>query len=109
MSYSRQDAKIVEALEPAYKALGDTYLRDLHALRAGEDWKSALLRLIEQADIFQLCWSTRAKRSKQVRREWIHALKQSRPAPYLRPTYWELPMPEPPAELSGLHFAYVPL
>ncbi len=107
VSYAHQDAKIVDALELAYEALGDIYLRDVHALRAGETWNPALLRMIEQADIFQLCWSTAAKRSTYVKQEWGHALKQRRPAPFVRPTYWELPMPTPPAELKDIHFAYL--
>ena len=107
VSYAHEDAKIVDALERAYKALGDDYLRDVHALRAGQTWNPALLKMIEQADIFQLCWSTAARRSAYVTQEWGHALKQNRPAPFVRPTYWELPMPTPPAKLKGIHFAYL--
>jgi hypothetical protein len=109
VSYSHADAKIVDALEVAYKALGDTYLRDVHTLRAGDSWNPALVRLIENAEIFQLCWSTAAKASEYVRREWVHALNQSRAYAFIRPTYWELPMPEPPAELKGIHFDYLQL
>src|SRR5262249_29942924 len=47
--------------------------------------------------------------SKAVRREWEHALSLARPN-FVRPTYWEDPLPEsvepllPPAELRRLHF-----
>ena len=97
----------MDSLESAYKALGDIYLRDVQTLRAGEAWNPTLLRLIEQADIFQLCWSRAAKRSKYVKQEWSHALEQSRPIPFVRPTYWEVPMPRPPDRLKGLQFAYL--
>jgi hypothetical protein len=61
--------------------------------------------MIERADIFQLCWSQAAKLSKYVEKEWSHALKQGRLPSFIRPVYWETPMPEPPAELAHLHFA----
>ena len=44
-----------------------------------------------------------------VRREWEHALKLGR-ANFIRPTYWEDPLPQspddglPPDELRALHF-----
>ena len=105
VSYSRCDTKVVEGLERAYTALGDTYLRDVRALRSGKQWNPALLRMIEAADIFQLCWSMAAKESPNVEQEWRHALAQERIDPFIRPTYWEKPMPTPPNELKGLHFA----
>lgn len=109
VSYAHQDARIVKALAKAYQALGDTYLRDVTTLRSGQRWNPALLRMIEQADIFQLCWSAAAKRSKYVRQEWRHALKQERPEAFIRPTYWDVPMPAPPAELADIHFARLEL
>jgi hypothetical protein len=104
VSYSHQDAKVVDALEVAYNALGDIYLRDVRALRAGEAWKPALLEFIEEADIFQLYWSKEAERSEYVREELKHALKQCKPAPFIRPVYWEVPMPMPPDGLKDIHF-----
>ncbi|AMY09468.1 Bacterial DNA-binding protein [Luteitalea pratensis] len=107
VSYSHDDAQIVEALEAAAEALGDVYLRDVRTLRAGEPWGPALLELIERADVFQLCWSHAAKRSRYVRHELTHALAQRRPKPFIRPTYWERPMPAPPRSLKGIQFSYL--
>ena len=106
VSYAHEDAKVVDALERAYEALGDTYLRDVRTLRSGATWNRALLRMIEEADIFQLCWSIAAKRSPYVRDEWLHALQQRRPS-FMRPMYWEKPIAELPPELADLHFAYL--
>jgi hypothetical protein len=106
VSYSHKDAVIVDGLEKAYTALGDTYLRDVRTLRSGEQWNRALLGMIEQADIFQLCWSNNARASRYVEQEWQHALGLGRPN-FIRPVYWEDPMPEPPAELSDIHFAHL--
>ena len=105
VSYSRRDTKLVEDLERAYVALGDTYVRDVKKLRSGERWNPTLLRMIETADIFQLCWSGAAKASPNVEQEWRHALAQQRDDPFIRPTYWEKPMPTPPPELEEFHFA----
>ena len=83
-------------------------LRDVHVLRSGEIWDPALLKKIEEADMFQLCWSHNAKKSRYVEQEWRHALQQDRLG-FIRPTYWEKPMPDPPPELSDIHFAYFEL
>lgn len=108
VSYSHEDAAVVEALERAYKALGDSYLRDVNILRSGEPWSEALLALIPAADIFQLCWSTAARRSRYVEKEWRHAAELQRPH-FIRPVYWERPMPAPPDELADIHFTFIPI
>ncbi len=108
-SYSHDDTTIVERVERAYKALGLDYLRDVMTLKAGQDWSAELLNLIERADVFQLFWSRTAAVSQHVRYEWEHALKV---APgrekFIRPVYWEQPMPATPPELSHIHFTYQP-
>ena len=104
VSYAHNDTSIVRELEKAYVALGMKYLRDVNILRSGEKWNPALLKKIEEADIFQLCWSTAAKKSTYVKQEWQHALKLQRQS-FLRPVYWETPMPDPPDELRSIHFA----
>ncbi|MCB9449972.1 MAG: TIR domain-containing protein [Anaerolineaceae bacterium] len=108
-SYSHDDTTIVERVERAYKALGLDYLRDVMTLKAGQDWSDELLNLIDQADIFQLFWSHTAAASQHVRYEWEHALKI---APgrekFIRPVYWEQPMPPTPPELGHIHFTYQP-
>jgi hypothetical protein len=104
-SYSRDDTRIVERVEKAYKALGITYLRDVVTLRSGQNWNEELMRLIEQADIFQLFWSDSAAESRYVRQEWEHALQAQR---QIRPVYWEQPIPKVPDALRSLHFAYMP-
>jgi hypothetical protein len=108
-SYSHKDLHIVEQFERLARVLGDEYLRDWQHLRAGEVWDDRLRVLIEEADVFQLFWSRNAMESAYVRREWEHALSLNRPY-FVRPTYWEEPLPEdearglPPAELLCLHF-----
>lgn len=108
VSYSHEDSIIVDQLERAYRALGDDYLRDVAVLRSGEAWNAALLDKIREASIFQLCWSKAARDSKYVEQEWRYALDLQRPS-FIRPMYWQLPMPTPPEELRSFHFSYVPI
>ena len=107
-SYSHKDTAIVERVERAYKALGLDYLRDVTTLRSGEAWNPRLLELIDQADIFQLFWSNAAADSRYVRQEWEHALALKRGEAFIRPVYWEQPMPKAPDDLKALHFHFDP-
>lgn len=106
VSYSHEDSFIVDRLEKAYAVLGLDYVRDIRALRSGQNWNAELLKKIDLADVFQLCWSGNARKSPNVEREWRHALELSRKQ-FIRPLYWETPMPEPPSELAPIHFAYL--
>jgi molecular chaperone DnaK len=110
-SYSHRDVAIVEECERYARAFGDQYVRDLVHLRTGEVWDDRLRRMIEDADVFQLFWSRNSLRSRFVRQEWEHALTlRHRGAGFIRPVYWEEPLPEdpeqglPPDELRRLHF-----
>ena len=106
-SYSHKDIPIVKRLEKAYRVLGDDYWRDFQKLRSGENWSDAIEQAINECNVFQLCWSSNAKTSEYVNIEWRAALKRKLEG-LIRPIYWEKPLPEPPRELSHLHFAYYP-
>ncbi|MFZ0504119.1 MAG: TIR domain-containing protein [Chthoniobacterales bacterium] len=106
-SYSHRDVEIVKAMEHHVKALGYDYLRDVVHLRSGQPWSDRLLGLINEADIFQLFWSSNSANSTHVEREWRYALRLSREA-FVRPAFWEVPMPAPPEPLRSLHFYRLP-
>lgn len=111
-SYSRDDLLIVEGCHKAYTALGLDYLMDIHKLKSGDVFDTKLMEYIEVADVFQLFWSGRSAKSKYVRKEWEHALTllQSKDDRFIRPVHWETPIvkPNPPKQLLGFHFRYVP-
>jgi hypothetical protein len=92
------------------RGVGDSYMRDVIDLRAGEIWDRRLLEMIDAADVFQLFWSTNSMRSTFVRQEWEHALTVVKPN-FVRPLYWQTPFPEdeglPPPQLRALVFANV--
>jgi TIR domain len=102
-SYSHRDLQVVEATERYGRTLGDEYIRDLIYLRSGELWNDQLQQLVRRSDVFQLFWSVNAARSKYVEDEWRYALSLNR-SKFVRPTYWQEPMPEPPELLRGIHF-----
>jgi TIR domain len=110
-SYAHQDDHVVQAFAEAYRALGIDTLVDKVTLGPGWLWRKELLRLIEEADLFQLFWSEAASRSRYVAREWQHALSlQDRKGErFIRPVYWHIPWPPPPAQLRHLHFAPIDL
>lgn len=108
VSYSHKDSDVADQLEKAYSAIGFEYLRDWRILKSGEPWRARLQTLINDAELFQLLWSRAAKQSPQVRQEWQYAHSLRRQY-FIRPVYWEEPMPEPPAKLRALHFVYVEL
>ena len=111
ISYSRQDSIVAEQYRTAQTMLGNTIFMDIHSIRPGEDWEIALKRFITEADVFQLFWSEHSAVSEHVRFEWEYALKQRCPdtlcRQFIRPTYWQKPMPAVPEALNHLHFAYV--
>ncbi len=108
-SYSHRDGHVVQQFEHYIGALGDQYLRDAIHLRAGEVWSEKLKEMIRQADVFQLFWSWNSMRSRYCREEWEYALALNKKN-FVRPTYWEAPIPEAPEkglpgdELRKLHF-----
>jgi hypothetical protein len=113
-SYSRKDTDLVRQVEEMVSALGLSYLRDCNILRSGERWSERLKEMIDDADLFQLFWSSNSMRSMYVKEEWEYALSLRRPG-FVRPTYWETPFPEcrdeqlPPDELRALHFSRLPV
>lgn len=103
ISYSRKDSALVAAFEKAYRALGFELIRDVNFIRSGEDWGERLREGIESANIFQLYWSHFSKSSEQVKREWLYALDLKRDH-FIRPVYWEEPLPKPPRALAKIQF-----
>ena len=105
VSYSHLDEWIAKRLSAALRTLGMEMLRDVDALRSGEEWNARLLELIDKADIFQLYWSNNAKQSPHVEKEWRWTLAAQR-SNFIRPVYWERPVPDIPDELKHIHFSF---
>jgi hypothetical protein len=104
-SYSHRDTPVVESCEAAAEAIGDRYLRDVMTLQSGQLWTSQLMKMISEADVFQLFWSKNASSSGYVRQEWEYALtlQTNRPG-FIRPVYWSTAPFAIPPQLNPLHF-----
>jgi CHAT domain/TIR domain len=109
--FSPRDAQLVASVAAVAEALGDRYTADVIERRtdgAPEDW---MLPLIEEADVFQLFWSSNSMRSPTCRRQWEAALATQRSG-FIHPLYWEHPFPRapdlPPPALEGLRFVRLP-
>ena len=108
ISYSHRDTEIVRQCKKAYEALGHNVLVDFETLRSGQNWNAELLRMIDRADVFQLFWSENSSKSEYCRQEWQYALGLKRGEGFIRPVFWQEPIPTPPAELSAIHFDFAP-
>jgi hypothetical protein len=108
VSYSHKDTKIANAFKVVHQATGYDVLIDIDNLRSGQEWNDELMHLIDRADIFQLFWSQNSSESIYCQQEWHHALKRNKEG-FIRPVYWQKPLPNPPRELSKYHFEFVEL
>jgi hypothetical protein len=106
VSYSSHDLEVVEAMEQI-QAIGYEYLRKVVKMRSGEHSGERLLAMIPDADVFQLFWSRNAAQSVHVAKEWHQAVALHREG-FVRPAYWEIPMPEAPDPLRELRFCFLP-
>jgi hypothetical protein len=112
---------VVDLCVATYQGLGVEVLLDRLDLRSGDDWRATLARMISDADVFQLYWSVAAAASSEVQHEWQLALDLSktrdrphgsgsrRPSNFIRPLYWQTPMPPLPEALTHLHFSKLDL
>jgi hypothetical protein len=98
---------LVEPMQRQIRAAGYEYLREVVKLRSIQPGNERLLAMIADADIFQLFWSPNAAQSAHVEKEWRRAVAIERQA-FVRPVYWELPMPEAPEPLRRLPFCFLP-
>jgi hypothetical protein len=105
-SYARQDLDLVRHFKERYAALGLYMFIDLDDLRSGAMWRPALFERIDRSDLFQLFWSEPASKSEYVTMEWQHALKISavKGRRFIRPVYWDIPMPGVPEQLTEINF-----
>jgi hypothetical protein len=105
-SYAREDLAVVRHLKKRYEALGIYLFIDVDDLRGGSIWRRELFQRIEQSDLFQLYWSRASCESEYVAIEWQHALKliECKGGRFIRPAFWEEPMPTAPDALSHITF-----
>jgi len=85
------------------------YFLDLLSFGPGERWERSLYKYIDDSDVFFLFWSTAAKDSEWVTKEWQYALTRQLGDAFALPDIVPIviegpPFVSPPPELRHLHF-----
>jgi TIR domain len=110
ISYASEDRSEVLRRVQGLKALGIKFFQDILELSPGQRWKEELWRHIDQCHVFLLCWSSAARQSEWVRKEYLRALNVLSGSRRHYPHITILPLegpppPKPPEELAHLHFS----
>lgn len=79
ISYAHQDEPKVKYIARAYDAQGVDYFFDRHYLKPGDIFPLKIKEYIDNADLFILCWSANAAKSKYVDLERRQALERAFP------------------------------
>jgi hypothetical protein len=104
ISYASSDRRAVQARVQMLQLVGIKCYQDLLSLDPGDRWERKLYRYIDLCDGFFLFWSSAARASEWVEKEWRYALT-NRGDEIIVPVIIEgPPVPDPPPELSHLHF-----
>lgn len=105
ISYASSDRFEVLKRVQMLSSVGIRYFQDVLDLDPGDRWTQELFRYIDESDVMFLFWSSSARSSQWVRREWKYGL-ETKGDDFIRPVVIEgPPPPEPPEELKHLHFA----
>jgi hypothetical protein len=73
VSYSRDDSRMATLVVQLLRARDDVFY-DIDSIKAGEPWRDALLRAIDDATHFYLLWCMHSARSEEVEWEWRRAI-----------------------------------
>jgi hypothetical protein len=105
ISYASADRPTVLPRVQMLSAAGIKYFMDVVNLEPGAAWGAEIEQHIDESDVMFLFWSTAAKASSWVEKEWRYALTRKPQEGYIRPVPIEGPPPiPPPPELAHLHF-----
>jgi hypothetical protein len=105
ISYASQDRPEVLRRVQMLSAVGIHYFQDVLDLNPGDKWAEELFRRIDESNVMFLFWSSAARTSEWVQKEWRYGLEK-KGQDYIRPVIIEgPPIPEPPQELKHLHFS----
>jgi hypothetical protein len=104
ISYASKDRAEVLRRVQMLKSVGINVFQDVLNLEPGDRWAQELYRHIDDSDVLFLFWSTAAKESEWVAKEWQYALEK-KGDDFIRPVGIEgPPIPAPPQQLQHLHF-----
>lgn len=108
ISYARPDVQDALAAAQMLRIMGVEVFQDVLNLRPGDRWKRELYQNIDVADLFLLCWSRHAQKSKWVIKEALYAADRSarEGAPEIVPYVLDSrKFIDPPPELVDYNFS----
>ncbi|MEL7496833.1 MAG: FHA domain-containing protein [Planctomycetota bacterium] len=105
ISYSSKDLSEVLKRVQMLKQVGiEDIFQDLQSIKTGQPWQPAIIEAIDRSDVMFLFWSTAAKESSEVAKEWQYGL-ETKGDGYIHPVVIEgPPVIPPPSQLAHLHF-----
>jgi hypothetical protein len=104
ISYASQNRPEVLRCVQMLRLVGTAFFQYLLSLDPGQRWAQQLYSHIDTSDVFFLFWSTPAKQSKWVTKEWRYGLRK-KGLDFIKPVMIEGPPPVPPPKaLARLHF-----
>lgn len=104
VSYASEDRAKVWPRVQMLSRVGVRFFQDVLDLEPGVRWERELFRHIDNSDVFYLFWSSAAKSSPWVAKEWKYAIEKHGDE-VVQPVVIEgPPIPEPPPELAHVHF-----
>jgi hypothetical protein len=74
VSYSRQDAPLVQGLLGFYRAIDVRLFRDEDSIKPGQKWRIEIDAALEQCDVIMVFWCGHAAQSSEVRSEYERAI-----------------------------------
>ncbi|MFX0032559.1 MAG: TIR domain-containing protein [Candidatus Hodarchaeota archaeon] len=103
-SYSSQDqVEVLKRIQGFMVRSGADVFVDCLSMNPGEKWEQKIYEKILESDTFLLFWSSAAKQSVWVKKEWTYALIKG--LNFIQPVPLEDPKTAPPPkELESLHF-----
>jgi hypothetical protein len=70
VSYSHQDAGLVQLVVKLLRATEDVVFQDLDSIKPGRKWRREIEEALHAAQLFVLFWCYHASRSKEVKKEY---------------------------------------
>ncbi len=102
--FSFADEEVARRIENAARSLGMEFTREIVKQRRTQSYTPTLHGMLTHSDVFQLFWSEASATSSFIHTEWENAIRHNKQDSFLRPVYWETPIPFIHADLRRYNF-----
>ena len=91
--FSFADEELTRKVENAARSLGMEFTREVIKQRRTQTYSQTLHGMLTHSEIFQLFWSDASSTSSFIQSEWENAIRHNSQDSFVRPIYWETPIP----------------